>query len=167
MDYLVITEGEEMSTDQLRQEYQRITQTLQYFENYSKDIQYQIETLNTYLVDVQRSKATLSNIKLEKNMDETLISLGSGVMMKAKPLETDKVYYNVGAGVIVTKKIDEAIKDIDSRVEEIQSKITGLTDQLQQVYQQMQQLEQQGQALIMKLQGASGKEAQYDPSLVS
>ncbi|MHA1354673.1 MAG: prefoldin subunit alpha [Candidatus Heimdallarchaeota archaeon] len=99
-------------------------------------------------------------------MDETLISLGSGVMMKAKPLESDKVYYNVGAGVIVTKKIDEAIDDLDSRVEEIQTKMAGLTDQLQQVYQQMQQLEQQGQAIVMQLQGG-GKDAQYDPGLIS
>ena len=153
-------------SDQLKQEYQRVTQTLQYFENYSKEIQNQVEVLNNYLLDIQRSKATLSNVKIEKNMDETLISLGSGVMMKAKPLESDKVYYNVGAGVIVTKKIDEAIDDLDSRVEEIQTKMTGLTDQLQQVYQQMQQLEQQGQQIVMQLQGG-GKDAQYDPNLIS
>ncbi|MHA1243417.1 MAG: prefoldin subunit alpha [Candidatus Heimdallarchaeota archaeon] len=153
-------------SDQLKQEYQRVTQTLQYFENYSKEIQNQVEVLNNYLLDVQRSKATLSNVKIEENMDETLISLGSGVMMKAKPLESDKVYYNVGAGVIVTKKIDEAIDDLDSRVEEIQTKMAGLTDQLQQVYQQIQQLEQQGQAIVMQLQGG-GKDAQYDPGLIS
>ncbi len=153
-------------SDQLKQEYQRVTQTLQYFENYSKEIQSQVEVLNNYLLDIQRSKATLSNVKIEENMDETLISLGSGVMMKAKPLESDKVYYNVGAGVIVTKKIDEAIDDLDSRVEEIQTKMSGLTDQLQQVYQQIQQLEQQGQAIVMQLQGG-GKDAQYDPSLIS
>ncbi|MHA1440962.1 MAG: prefoldin subunit alpha [Candidatus Heimdallarchaeota archaeon] len=153
-------------SDQLKQEYQRVTQTLQYFENYSKEIQNQVEVLNNYLLDVQRSKATLSNVKIEENMDETLISLGSGVMMKAKPLESDKVYYNVGAGVIVTKKIDEAIDDLDSRVEEIQTKMAGLKDQLQQVYQQMQQLEQQGQAIVMQLQGG-GKDAQYDPGLIS
>ncbi|MHA1759806.1 MAG: prefoldin subunit alpha [Candidatus Heimdallarchaeota archaeon] len=153
-------------SDQLKQEYQRVTQTLQYFENYSKEIQNQVEVLNNYLLDIQRSKATLSNVKIEENMDETLISLGSGVMMKAKPLESDKVYYNVGAGVIVTKKIDEAIDDLGSRVEEIQTKMTGLTDQLQQVYQQMQQLEQQGQAIVMQLQGGE-KDAQYDPGLIS
>lgn len=156
-----------MSNDQLMQEFQRVRQTLEYFENYTKDIQYQIETLNSYLVDIQRSKSTLSNIKIEENMDETLISLGSGIMIKAKPMEADKVYYNVGAGVIVTRKIDEALKDLDNRIEEIQTKSTGLTDQLQQVYAQMQQLEQQGQAIAMQLQGAAGKDAQYDPSLIS
>ena len=153
-------------SDQLRQDYQRVTQTLQYFENYSKEIQNQVEVLNNYLIDIQRSQQTLTNVKLEKNMDETLISLGRGVMIKAKPIESDKVYYNVGAGVIVTKKIDEAIDDLDSRVEEIQTKMTGLSDQLQQVYQQMQQLEQQGQAIVAQLQGG-GKDAQYDPSLIS
>jgi len=155
-----------MSNDQLRQEFQRVTQTLQYFENYSKDIQYQIETLNNYLLDIQRSQATLSNIKIEEKMNETLISLGSGIMLKAKPIEFDKVYYNVGAGVIVTRKIDEALSDLDKRIEEIQTKSVGLSDQLQQVYAQMNQLEQQGQAIAMQLQGA-GKDAQYDPSLIS
>ncbi|MHA1187364.1 MAG: prefoldin subunit alpha [Candidatus Heimdallarchaeota archaeon] len=156
-----------MSNDQLRQEFQRVTQTLQYFENYSKDIQYQIETLNNYLLDIQRSKATLSNIKIEKKLGESLINLGSGVMLKVKPLESNKVYYNVGAGVILTRKVDEAITDLDNRIEEIQTKSAGLTDQLQQVYQQMQQLEQQGQAMATQLQGAGGKDAQYDPNLIS
>jgi len=155
-----------MSDNQLKQEFQRITQTLQYFENYSKDVQYQIETLNNYLLDIQRSKATLANIKIEENMDETLVNLGSGVMLKVKPLETDKVYYNVGHGVIVTRSIDVSLKDLDKRIEEIQTKIASLTDQLQQVFEQMTQLERQGQAMAMQLQGAN-KDAQYDPSLIS
>ena len=155
-----------MSDNQLRQEFQKITQTLQYFENYSKDVQYQIETLNNYLLDIQRSKATLANIKIEENMDETLVNLGSGVMLKVKPLEADKVYYNVGHGVIVTRSIDVSLKDLDKRIEEIQTKIASLTDQLQQVFEQMTQLERQGQAIAMQLQGAN-KDAQYDPSLIS
>ena len=155
-----------MSTDQLRQEFQRITQTLQYFESYSKDIQMQIDALNNFSLDVQRSKATLLNIKNEENMDETLVNLGSGIMIKVKPLDKDKVYYNVGANVIVTKNLDEAQKDLDKRLEEIQTKASALSDQLQQVYEQMAQLERQGQAIAMQMQGA-GKDAQYDPSLIS
>lgn len=151
--------------DNLRNELQQVSNTLQQFEEYSKQLQSQLETLRSYMLDLSRSKATLVNLKEEDNPEETLIQLGSGIMMKAKPLDTKNVLYSVGAGIVVSKPVDVAIKDIDKRIVEVENESITLADQLNQIANQMGSLERQGQALIQQLQGPAP--AQYDPSLVS
>ena len=154
-----------MSEDELRNELQQISNTLQQFDEYSKQLQLQLETLRNYMLDLARSKSTLENMKYEKDTEETLIQLGSGIMLKAKPIESDKVFYNVGAGVVVSKTLDEAIKHLDERMNEVKTESQALGDQLNLIGNQMGSLERRGQEIIQKLQGPS--KAQYDPSLVS
>ena len=151
--------------DKLRNELQQISATLQQFDDYSKQLQTQLETLRSYMLDLARSKATLSNLKEEDKPEETLIQLGSGIMMKAKPLDKDNVLYNVGAGVVVSKTLDAAMEDIEKRIVEVETESQTLADQLNQVANQMGALERQGQAILQQLQGPAP--AQYDPSLVS
>ena len=151
--------------ENLRNELQQISGTLQQFEEYSKHLQTQLETLRSYMLDLSRSKTTLVNLKEEDNPEETLMQLGSGIMMKAKPLDTKNVLVSVGAGIVVTKPVDAAIIDLDKRIEEVEIQSQTLVDQLDQIANQMGTLERQGQAIIQQLQGPAP--AQYDPSLVS
>ena len=151
--------------ENLRNELQQISGTLQQFEEYSKQLQTQLETLRSFILDLSRSKSTLVNLKEEKNPEETLMQLGSGIMIKAKPLDTKNVLYSVGAGIVVTKPVDDAIISIDKRIEEVEKESLTLVDQLNQIANQMGSLEQKGQTLMQQLQGPAP--AQYDPSLVS
>ncbi|HUT81639.1 MAG TPA: prefoldin subunit alpha [Candidatus Bathyarchaeia archaeon] len=154
-----------MSEDELRREFQSITNELQRFDDYGKQLQVQIETLQNYLIDLSRSKATLSGLKEETNPEETLIQLGSGIMLRAKPIQTDKVFYNVGSGVIVEKSLDDAIKEVDRRMDEVEKERLALADQLDQIINQINIMEQKAQAIYQQLQGPS--KPTYDPSLVS
>ncbi len=156
----------QMSNEEnLRNELQQISGTLQQFEEYSKHLQTQLETLRSYMLDLSRSKTTLVNLKEEDNPEETLMQLGSGIMMKAKPLDTKNVLVSVGAGIVVTKPVDAAIINLDKRIEEVEIQSQTLVDQLDQIANQMGNLERQGQGIIQQLQGPAP--AQYDPSLVS
>ena len=154
-----------MSEDQLRNEFQTVSADLQKFDEYGKQLQGQIESLQNYLIDLTRSKATLSGLKDEQDTEETLFQLGSGIMIKAKPIESDTVLANVGAGVIVSKPLDEAIKGIESRIEEVNKERAMLADQLGQITNQINMLERKAQSIYQKIQGTP--KAQYDPSLVS
>ncbi|MEA2070497.1 MAG: prefoldin subunit alpha [Asgard group archaeon] len=154
-----------MSNEELQRQLQQISSTIQQFEEYAKQIQTQLESLNTYSVDLNRSKTTLSNLQKEENLEESLIQIGSGVMIKAKPLDIKNVLYNAGAGVIVDKPIEDTVKKIEERIDEVENEKQNLSNQLQQIYEQMANLERQGQSIIQKLQGPSSP--QYDPNLVS
>ena len=151
--------------ENLRNELQQISGTLQQFEEYSKHLQTQLENIRSFMLELSRTKSTLANLKEEDNPEETLLQLGSGIMMRAKPLDTKNVLLSVGAGVIVTKPVDAAIKDLDKRIVEVENESHTLADQLSQIANQMGALERQGQAIIQQLQGPAP--AQYDPSLVS
>ncbi|MBN1330436.1 MAG: prefoldin subunit alpha [Candidatus Heimdallarchaeota archaeon] len=154
-----------MSEDELRKDFQSITNELQRFDDYGKQLQMQIETLQNYLIDLSRSKATLAGLKEETHPDETLIQLGSGIMLRVKPIQTDKVFYNVGSGVIVEKSIDDAIKEVDFRMDEVEKERVALADQLDQIINQINVMERKAQAIYQQLQGPS--KPTYDPSLVS
>ncbi|MBK5112453.1 MAG: prefoldin subunit alpha [Candidatus Heimdallarchaeota archaeon] len=154
-----------MSDDQLRQEFQQISNEIQRYDEYGKQLQVQVETLQNYLVDLNRSKTTLASLKEEKTPEETLIQLGSGVMMRVKPLEIDNVLYSVGAGVVVKKPIDDAIKSVEERIEEVEKERLAITDQLSRIIESIGNLERKGQAIYRQLQGPS--KPQYDPNLVS
>jgi len=154
-----------LKENDLRQELQQISGTLQQFDEYRKQLDVQVETLQNYLIDLTRTKTTLANLKEEAKPEETLLQLGSGVMIKAKPIDPKKVFYNVGAGVIIEKPVDDAIKDIDKRVDEVEKERIALAEQLQMVINQIGMLEQRAQAIYQQLQGPS--KPSYDPSLVS
>jgi prefoldin alpha subunit len=154
-----------MSSEDLQTELQQLSAEMRQFDEYGKQLQVEIETIQSFLIELSRSKKTLEGLKEEKKVDETLIQLGSGVMMRVKPLETDKVYFSVGAGVIVSKSIDEAVAEISSRIEEAEKSQTSKIDQLNQVVQRINLLEQKAQSLYRQMQGPS--KPQYDPDLVS
>jgi prefoldin alpha subunit len=154
-----------LSAEELQQELTQLSSNMQRFDEYGKQLQVELETLQSYLIDLTRSKQTLEGLKAEKKADETLIQLGSGVLMRVKPLNKNKVLLNIGAGVVVEKKIGEAIKEVETKITQAEKRQTEVADQLNQVIGQINAMEQRAQAIYRQLQGPS--KAQYDPDLVS
>ncbi|MCF2143713.1 MAG: prefoldin subunit alpha [Candidatus Heimdallarchaeota archaeon] len=155
-----------MSDEQkLKDEFQRISNELQQFDEFGRHLQSQIESLQSYLIELSRTKTTLTGLKEEPDAEEVLLQLGSGVMVRAKPLEPTKVFANVGAGVTISKTIEEAIQDINNRIDEVEKERLALADQLSQIISQINERERRAQAIYQQLQGAS--KPTYDPNLVS
>ncbi|MCK5045607.1 MAG: prefoldin subunit alpha [Candidatus Heimdallarchaeota archaeon] len=154
-----------MSEDQLRNEFQQISNEIQRYDEYGKQLQVQIETRQYELVDLNRSKSTLTGLKNEKNTEEILVQMGPGILMKVKPIEVDKVLYSVGAGVVLKKPIDEAVKGVEEKIEQVEKERLALADQLNKIIESIGNLERRAQSIYKQLQGPS--QPQYDPSLVS
>lgn len=154
-----------MSEDQLRNEFQQISNEIQRYDEYGKQLQVQIETKQYELVDLNRSKSTLTGLKNEKNPDEILVQMGPGILMRVKPIEVDKVLYSVGAGVVLKKPIDEAVKGVEEKIEQVEKERLAFADQLNQIIERIGNLERKAQTIYRQLQGPS--QPQYDPSLVS
>lgn len=154
-----------MSEDQLRNEFQQISNEIQRYDEYGKQLQAQIETRQYELVDLNRSKSTLTGLKNEKKTEEILVQMGPGILMRVKPLDVDKVLYSVGAGVVLKKPIDEAVKGVEEKIENIEKERLALADQLSKIIESIGNLERRAQTIYKQLQGPS--QPQYDPSLVS
>ncbi|NHJ49212.1 MAG: prefoldin subunit alpha [Asgard group archaeon] len=154
-----------MSSENLQAELQQLSNEMRQFDEYGKQLQVEIETLQSFLIELTRSKKTLEGLKEEKKVEETLVQLGSGVMMRVKPLNTKEVYFNVGAGVIVARKVDDAIAEISTRIQQGEKNQSEKIDQLNQVVERIGMLERKAQTIYQQIQGPS--KAQYDPDLVS
>ncbi len=154
-----------MSEDQLRNEFQQLSNEIQRYDEYGKQLQAQIETKQYELVDLNRSKSTLTGLKNEKNTDEILVQMGPGILMRVKPIEVDKVLYSVGAGVVLKKPINEAVKGVEEKIELVEKERLAFADQLNQIIERIGNLERRAQTIYKQLQGPS--QPQYDPSLVS
>ena len=153
----------EDNTEAARAELSRISNTLEQFEEYSKQVAAQIDIIRAYLNELKAARQTIANLKEEKNTEDTLIPLGAGVAIKAKVLEPGTIYYQVGAGVTVTKTTENAIKGLEERISEGERENSALSEQLMAIYQQMKSLEQRGQQLLQQFQGPP--KATYDPNL--
>ena len=61
----------------------------------------------------------LERLQQEKDSPTTLIPLRSGVLVEAKLADKDNVYVDIGNGVVVKKKVEDAVKTLNERKEKL------------------------------------------------
>ena len=62
------------------------------------------------------------------------VYIGGGTFINAKIMNSSKILYDVGEGIVVEKSIDDAIGKVDSRIKELQQteeKISTMAQQIQ------------------------------------
>lgn len=91
----------------------------------SEIIRMHIAELEKQLSDVENKRAeleylkeSLSQIKGQKGK-EILFPLGSGILMRGKIVDDEKLIMNIGSNVFMEKSISEARKIIDSQISEL------------------------------------------------
>ncbi len=105
----------------------------------------QAETLKS---DLTKTGATLRGLKDPDNEQEILIPIGSGVYIQGKITNWQKILVNVGAGTIVPKSLDDAIKLVEEQttnyqklIQEISSEIQKKVNEIQAVQAKLQELQ--------------------------
>lgn len=108
---------------------------------YADVIKQQIEFSTSAIVELTMSKNSLNEIKTAGGNAETLIPIGAGNYVRAFLKDVNTVIVNVGAGVAIEKKIDEAMADIEDKIKKIQAQISALQNQYAQVVTRLSQLQ--------------------------
>ncbi|MDH5806457.1 MAG: prefoldin subunit alpha [Candidatus Methanomethylicaceae archaeon] len=108
---------------------------------YADVIKQQIEFSTSAIIELTMSKNSLNEIKILKGNAETLVPIGAGNYIRAYLKDVDTVIVNVGAGVAIEKKIDEAMADIEDKIKKIQTQISTLQNQYTQVTIRLNQLQ--------------------------
>jgi len=115
-------------------------------EEQTQQLMYQMQMLETYLVDLTQkenslvgilrecSSATESIKAIEGNSEsETLVPVGMGTFMKVKVGQNEKFVVNVGAGVAIEKDKNSAINFIESKIKEMEVALKDTSAQKQEV----------------------------------
>jgi prefoldin alpha subunit len=71
----------------------------------------------------------------------SLVPLGIGVYVKSLIHPVEKVLINIGAGVVVEKKKDDAVNYIEQRIKEFELATKQLSAQKQQISQRMMEIQ--------------------------
>jgi prefoldin alpha subunit len=95
--------------------------------------QKQIQSIEEHIVEMNRVKEALDDIKAAKPGVEILVPLSSGIFVKAKLVDNNEVTVNVGSGVASTKSIEDTKALIDEQLDDL----TSVSQNLMQEFQTM------------------------------
>jgi len=120
-------------------------------EQYREQIN-QLEQQSSYIqaaiMDYSKAKITLENINGKDKNNEILVPIGGNTFIHAKTTDTSTVLYNIGAGVVTEKKVEDAIKKIDEKIEELQRSQEKTSEMIENIENQANEVTEKAQKII-------------------
>jgi prefoldin alpha subunit len=139
-------------TKKSTQEYLDSMVRMKYMEQQAGSIERQTALLQNAISEAELTISTLNLMKKQTTTSNSLFPLGTGVFAEGTLKKADNILVDVGAGVMVEKSMDEAIKFIDEKGETLKrnlSEYQTILANMQQSYQQagnkIQELQKGGQ----------------------
>ena len=136
-----------------QQKLEEMVNQLNIYKSQSDILQQQIEAIRGSIAEIEILESTLKEIK-NKDSLETLVPVGAGSFINAEIKKTDEIIMSVGAGVAISKTLEEAKETTASQKEELNESLNKMLDSLQKIGQIVAELSPQAEALMAKLQGA-------------
>ncbi len=95
----------------------------------SEEIEKQLEFVSEQITELRQFSANLEILK-ESKEKEMLANIGRGVHMKVSRADEEKLFVEVGAGIVVRKTPNETIREIEKQIGKFQEAKMHLTAQL-------------------------------------
>lgn len=120
-------------------ELQLIVYEYELLEKRYEELKVMRENLSVLLKEYKTLQVTVENIKKEQGK-EILLPLGTGVYIKTKLNNVDKLYVNVGANVVMTKSINDTIKKIKTEREKIRQEVLRLDEERKTIKKRLKEI---------------------------
>ncbi len=104
-----------------KEELQKLYLEYKTLEQQTSQIEQQLQTVEQQLQEAESIKNSLDELKAIKQGSEMLVPVSSGIFMKAKITDKDKVIVNVGSDVLVGKGLDGAKQLMEKQKKEIEN----------------------------------------------
>jgi prefoldin alpha subunit len=133
---------------------QRINEMVQQsriLEAYMNDIMTRQVTVTRLMEEARLASNTIQNITSESEV-ESLMPVGIGVYVKTTVPPIKKLLVNLGAGVAVEKRREDALNYVESRIKEYEVAARQLEAQRQEIATRMDQLQSQINQMIRSAQ---------------
>ena len=144
--------SEERRTEKMQLELQLRLEQLIELQNIASLHQQVIETNTIILSEIIKARQALKEFtKANKETLEGLISLGAGVYVNGLIHISGKVYLDVGAGVVIPLKIEEAINKLEEREKQIRESIDKARQSLIRIQNTINQLQSEINAIQAQL----------------
>lgn len=116
---------------------------LQLLNQQIQQIQEQMTSLETQILEMQNLTKSLDEVKKIKKGSEIFVPLGAGIFVKANLQDSKEVLMNVGADVSVKKTIPDSKEVVKTQIEQMKNLMEQLEGALQKAAIQSQALQQE------------------------
>lgn len=120
-------------------------------EAYYNDILSKESVLQRLFEESHNSLEALSGLSSESETP-SLVPVGIGVYVKSSIYPLERVLVNIGAGVVVEKKKDDAINFVEQRIKEFELATKQLAAQKQQISQRMMDIQNTVNSYMSQIQ---------------
>ena len=101
---------------------EELTKYLALIEQYKEQmntLEMQSQYVQTAIMDYNKAKITLENLKSTEKDKEILLPIGGSTFLNATLKDPSNVLLDIGAGVVAEKKTEDAIGSINKKIEEL------------------------------------------------
>lgn len=121
-------------------------------ESYYNDVISKESLLHRLLEESHNSSEAIKNLSLDSDTS-SLVPLGIGIYVKSTIYPIEKVLVNVGAGVVIEKKKDDAVNFIEQRIKEFETAAKQLLSQKQQISYRISEIQNAVNSYVSQMQG--------------
>lgn len=121
-------------------------------DNQINQVQKQIQALNNQLVELELVNKGLDDFKETKAGTGILVSLSPGIYARAELKNNEDLIVNIGANVVVKKKIPDTKKLIDNQINEIKKIREQMTGDIQKLILKASSVEKEINSIVSKKQ---------------
>jgi len=102
-----------------QEEIRRLTAEYMLVQNLIRELEQRISVISATINDLITTKQTISELSKLPKEHELIVSVGRDVYLRVKIAESGKFLIDLGAGTVMERPTEEAIRIIDSRIEDL------------------------------------------------
>ena|SRR3989344_1895134 len=133
---------------QSREELQKKYMELQLLGHQIKEMQKQVQTIDSQLADLDATNNALEELSKTEEKTEMFVPISSGVFASAELKDSKELLVNVGAGTAVKKPISDVREMIDEQIVELGNYRLQALAQLEKLIEHARKLESELKSLI-------------------
>lgn len=144
-------DGSKNKINLTEQSVNELLQESKLLESYYNDIVGRESLLHRLYEESHGSFDALKNLSQESTTT-SLVPLGTGVYVKSSISPVEKVLVNIGAGVVIEKKKEDAQNFIEQRIKEFELATKQLSSQKQQISHRMMEIQDTVNSYVGQMQ---------------
>ena len=108
----------------------------------------QREIIKQSIEEIKKSIKTIDKISELKNQNEIWFSIGSDIFLRGNVSEKDRVFVNIGSGIIQEKNIENAKKFLNKKIEKMENTLEKINRSIEIQAKKMEDIEKRIQKLL-------------------
>ena len=123
---------------------------IEQYKEQLNQLEMQSQYIQAAIQDYIKAKMTIEKLSDEKKDSEIIMPIGGSTYLNAKAEDPSKVLFDIGAGYVIEKKSEDAIKKIDKRIEDLEKSVEKVQNYIKHVQSEANECAVEAQKLYQQ-----------------